>query len=365
VTTPFRLESVRIETVNGPFVIEFPAHLTVLAGATGVGKTTLLELIKFGLGGDGLLAPVVETSVSEVHLDVQVGRSRFALSRPISEKGRKHVRVVDLVSGDRLPDRAVDNNQENSISDLLMTALGLPTDMRAAPRGKNSSSKGHRITFNDVFKYMYVSQAAINQEIAGSGDNYYEPKRRAVFELLFGLTRPEILDLQSRLNELNRQVAEANREYETVHRFLADSKTASRLDSEAAQAAAAAEEREAHAELRALTTQLGDAVDRETQALRDLLTASERSEAEARELVVELGREAREYRQERRRVEQDVARFDRMANAGERLANIEFVVCPRCTQSLTQRFVSAGACRVCLQPDIVPDLPQGSYERAS
>lgn len=156
-TTPFRLESVRIETVNGPFVIEFPAHLTVLAGATGVGKTTLLELIKFGLGGDGLLAPVVETSVSEVHLDVQVGRSRFALSRPISEKGRKHVRVVDLVSGDRLPDRAVDNNQENSISDLLMTALGLPTDMRAAPRGKNSSSKGHRITFNDVFKYMYVS----------------------------------------------------------------------------------------------------------------------------------------------------------------------------------------------------------------
>jgi hypothetical protein len=109
--------------------------------------------------------------------------------------------------------------------------------------------------------------------------------------------------------------------------------------------------------------QLGDAVDRETQALRDLLTVSERSVAEARGFVVELRREVSEYRQERRRVEQDVARLERMVNAGERLANIEFVVCQRCTQNLTERVVPGDACRLCLQRDIVADLPHGGYER--
>jgi hypothetical protein len=366
-TTTFRLESVRIDTTAGAVTYDFPGDLTVLAGDTGVGKTSLLELIKFGLGGDGLIAPVVANHVAEVHLTVRVGRSRFQLTRPISERGRRQVRVVDLITGEQLPDHPVGStatrtDDEQTISDLLMTALGLPTDLRAAAAG-TSNRPGARITFSDVFRYMYVPQSAINQAVAGSGESYYQPKRRAVFELLFGLTRPEILDLRSRLNELNSQVATAERDHETVQRFLTDSNTESRFDAEAAQAAVVAEERAAAAELERLRSELGEAVDRETQTLRDLLTTGERALAEARERVVDLNREGREHARERRRVEQDLVRLDRMASAGERLANIEFVVCPRCTQSLTERDVPAGACRVCLQDDIVADLPDGGYER--
>ena len=194
-TTIFRLESLRITTSAGPVEYSFPTDLTVLAGDTGVGKTSLLELVKFGLGGEGLIAPVVADYVSEVHLTVRVGQSRFQLTRPISERGRKHVRVIDLNTGEQMPDHAVgtparrhEASREPVIGDLLMSALGLPTELRAAP--VSGSRPGARITFNDVFRYMYVPQSTINQEIAGSRDSYYEPKRRAVFELLFRLTRP-------------------------------------------------------------------------------------------------------------------------------------------------------------------------------
>lgn len=254
-----------------------------------------------------------------------------------------------------------DGTREPVLSDLLMTALGLPTNLRAA--ATSGSKPGARITFNDVFRYVYVPQSAINQEVAGSGDRYYEPKRRAVFELLFGLTRPEILALRSQLNELNGQVNEAERDYGTVQQFLADSNTESRLDAEQARVTELADERAAEAALDALRSQLRGAMDRETQVLRDLLNASERSLAEARELVVELTREARELNRERGRVQHDVARMNRMASAGARLANIEFVVCPRCTQSLSNRDVPADKCPVCLQDDIVADLPDGEYER--
>jgi hypothetical protein len=367
-TTTFRLESLHIVTSAGPIVYTFPTDLTILAGDTGVGKTSLLELVKFGLGGEGLIAPVVADHVSEVHLSIQAGESRLQLTRSISEQYRKVVRVVDLVTREQLPDHAVGNparrndaSREPSISDLLLTALSLPTDLRAAPL--SGSRPGTRITFNDVFRYMYVPQRAINQEIAGSSASYYEPKRRAVFELLFRLTRPEILDLRSRLNELNGKVAEAERDYATVQQFLADSHTESQFDAELAQVAAVNEERAAEAALEALRGELSEAVDSETQTLRDLLTSRERALAEARELVVELARESRELERESRRVRQDIARLDRMASAGERLANIEFVVCPRCTQSLAQRVVAAGQCRVCLQDDIVSDLPGEVYER--
>ena len=78
-TVPFRIESVRLDTTSGAVSYEFPRDLTVLAGHTGVGKTTLLELIKYGLGGDGQLAPVARDHVTDVHLSIHVGEQRYQL----------------------------------------------------------------------------------------------------------------------------------------------------------------------------------------------------------------------------------------------------------------------------------------------
>lgn len=53
-----------------------------------------------------------------------------------------------------------------------------------------------------------------------------------------------------------------------------------------------------------------------------------------------------------------------MRDAGDRIAKIEFVTCPRCMQALTSRPVPDGVCRVCLQHDPVPDnLDTDQYEQ--
>ena len=361
-TVAFRIESVRLDTTSGAVSYEFPGDLTVLAGHTGVGKTTLLELIKYGLGGDGQLAPVARAHVTDVHVSIHVGDERYQLSRGLDAARRATVRVIDLVTGDRLADHVV-GGDERSISALLLAAMGLEAGLRAAARGAQSTRAGSEITFNDIFRFMYVPQSEMNRDIAASQENYLNPKRKSVFEILFGLTSGDLLQKRSRINPLRAEIDAAEKEAEIVTQFLTDTGLTSRFDAQIESDSARADEAEAKAALVGLQDQLGDVVDRHTQVLRDLLSDAENTLAEARSLESEMRRQKDDYETERRRVKQDIDRLARMASAGLRLANIEFSVCPRCTQRLDQRNVPNGSCPVCLQTDVVSGIAIGDqYE---
>lgn len=355
-TVRFRIESVQLDTTNGAVTYSFERDLTVLVGQTGVGKTTLLELIKYGLGGDGQLAPVARQYVSDVHVSIDVGDLRLQLSRGLDSARHKTVRVLDLATGERGRDLSVGGDSP-TISDLLLTAMGLETGLRAAARGGRSTSAGAQITFNDVFRFMYIPQSEMNRDIAASQQGYYDPKRKTVFELLFGITSAPMLKIRSEVNTLKSEVEDADHEVKIVQQFLADAGLTSRIDAEAKLTESQQDEVSAKATLAALQEELADSLDRESQVLRDLLSGAERSLAEAQQLAAELRQQREEYDAERRRVSLDIDRLARMESAGLRLANIEFTACPRCTQRLDKRQVSPGACPVCLQEDIVAGLP--------
>lgn len=361
-TVRFRIESMGLETTAGDVAYAFPRDLTVLAGQTGVGKTTLLELVKYGLGGDGQLAPVVRQHVCDVHVAISVGDRRLQLSRGLDHDRQRVVRVVDLVTDERLPDHSV-GGAEPTVNELLLTALGLEPRLRAAARGGRSTSAGAQITFNDVFRFMYVPQSEMNRDIAGSQQGYYDPKRKAVFELLFGITSASILQMRSEVNTLKGDIETATVEAKTVERFLSDTGAATRLSAEGELERARQDQSEALETLESLRGQLAEAIDQESQVLRDLLNEAERSLADASQLAVELRRQRSEYEGEGHRLALEIEQLARMESAGLRLANIEFSVCPRCTQRLDQRKVASGTCRVCLQEDLVARLPAaGQYE---
>ncbi|PWR07433.1 hypothetical protein DKT69_34810 [Micromonospora sicca] len=363
-TTTFRLNAVILDTVEGPVRYTFPADLTILAGPTGVGKTTLLEAVKFGFGCDGMLAPVITESVHDISVDVTVGAERYLLVRSVDAVKRRAVRVTDVKTRERLPDHGADARESPSVSGLLMRALGFAEDMRAAARTAGSTNAGARITFADVFSYLYVPQADMNRDIARSQDTYLAPKRKAVFELLFGLTDEAVLALRSELTTLNRQVDDARRETATIRDFLSTTNTTSKQEALSAQGDARNAQIAAEASLRVLRNEISPVADRETQVIRDLLYDAERRLAEAKATVQALIRQRADLTAERRRVEGDLARLHRMRDAGDRIANIEFVTCPRCLQSLTDRAVPEGACRLCLQPDpVTPDSDTDQYEQ--
>ncbi|MFF5028556.1 AAA family ATPase [Streptomyces collinus] len=362
-TLNFRLNALVLHTTEGEVRHDFSSDLTVLEGPTGVGKTTLLELIKYGFAaGDARLASVATEAINDVAIDVSIGDEQFLILRSLDAVKSKNVRIVDMHTGERLPDHSVGDG-ELTFNKFLLAKLGLPDDIRAAAQRSKSSKPGSRVTFGDIFKYIYIPQYAINRDIAESRDGYYDPKRKAVFELLFKLTDPEILAMQSSVNVLNGKIDAEAANLEAILAFLRDSNTSTREEVERKLEEAVLEQESAQEELNSLREELDPVIDRQTQVYRDLLTDAERNLAEARAAIQDLTREREEISLEQRRVKSDHARLERMRDAGARLANIEFSVCPRCMQSLKNRPVAEDQCRLCLQPDPVsPEQAADSYE---
>src|SRR5450759_56754 len=81
-----RISHVRLDGTSVPHIWDFPPGVTVLVGAVGGGKTSLLNLIKFCLGGDAPITSEILGVAESVTLDIHIGDRRLSLTRGFSEK---------------------------------------------------------------------------------------------------------------------------------------------------------------------------------------------------------------------------------------------------------------------------------------
>src|SRR5690349_12268893 len=95
----FTVESLEIVTATARRELRFKAGINVVEGPIGTGKSSMLELIKYGLGGSARVMPAVRDNVQRVVLHVNVGGDRLELSRKL---GAHDIDVNDLRTGERL-----------------------------------------------------------------------------------------------------------------------------------------------------------------------------------------------------------------------------------------------------------------------
>jgi hypothetical protein len=342
---PLVIDRLTVHTATAAATYEFSAGVTAVAGPIGCGKSSMLELIKYGLGGRARMMPAIRDNVTYITLGVRIGASRLTFTREL----RAHtVDVTDSLSGERIGTWATTNRKNMpKVGEELLAAIGLPRDLRIPRRISRPTAETVRISFYDVYRYLYLDQNSIDNNVVGHNDGNLDIKRRAVFQLVYGLTSARIVELATERGRLYQRAQRSRDSAKSIREFLvangeSDPTQLSLERRQAEQQLAAAESR--LTELRAgrtLPSVEGELI-REISAHRARL-------AELEEQANSLRRDVEKDRSVLSQLDIDEGTIKREVSASRSLSGLEFICCPRCLQSVEGRNLDPGVCLLCRQ----------------
>lgn len=347
--TDFQIRKVSLGGSDKPHSWELPLGVTIIAGDSGGGKTSLLNLINYGLGGGATITKTVTDAADSVILDIDVGGRVMQLTRRFATRKS----VIDVREDGRAAvEYATQRGTKRPwISDLLLGALGIPS----VQVPKSRSSKSHLLTsisFQDVFAYCYLDQDQIDRSTVFDNDSPGRgPKRPWTFELLFGLIDSTVAELEATREKLAKDKEQREKRIVSVEQFAeAKHLPVTAADINRRLEAVSAEMETVVDELGATEAELNRTIAQTADGQDEVVASEERLRAtldEQRRIEVELTEVTRAANQ----LERDLATAQEGEIAGEVLDPISYEICPRCEQELLGRKAEPGHCSVCLQAE--------------
>ena len=337
-----------IDLVGGDRQVELLPGLNVVLGPIATGKSTFVKLLRalFTSIPDDL-APEVTANVTALRAACTISSHRWNILRRLVSTDTSLVEIVSEDETVLAPARKPTPSHPSTYSDWLMQTLDLPViTVPAAPTRPESDPTP--VTFSDFFNYSVLRGDEIDSSVLGHTHPFRDIKRRYVFQIVYGLYDRSVAERQTELRAIELELRYLRAESAAASRIFAGTELESieavrvarddRLrqaaelhESEQSLAGEARTARPADASLRLRSQEITDRLVTETSKLRT--TLAQLADLEA--LVEQL--RAQE------------ARLTRAAVAGEALVDFEFIVCPRCGNSLDESRRSHGSCILCLQ----------------
>jgi hypothetical protein len=335
-----KFHRIDLVTERGTSRYDFRDGFNVITGSYGTGKSSLFELIKFALGSStAKIMPTIRDNLRSVSLEATIGTSRVNLTRSI---GKNKILVTDSY-GLREEWTAMQGKLPRAGSRLL-EVLGVPVTRLS--RGGGSEP----LSFFDLLKYAYLPQTDVNSSVAGHANTFTNRKRRAIFELAYGLADKEIRDLEVEAARLENLKQKTEQDAAAVYRFLSEFGVPSDVDLDAEEQRVRVDLQQAENRLRAARKNARQALPGDQESLRARISSLRTATADAETERAVTWTEVERGRALVAQLELDAQREERTASAAEALSGIDFVVCPRCLQSITERAAPEGCCTLCLQP---------------
>lgn len=354
-----------LHLVGGDREIRFNPGFSVIKGTITSGKTTLVRLIRAMLGRVPAHLPPETGVIRSARGRVRIASEIWVVDRPLvttqtavvslsrrGDSGSDSDNAPEIIAADaifdtlRLPAVAATHSEPQTYQTWLLERIGLPEV--SVPRARTVvTSPPTPVTINDWLLYCIIRDEELDTSVFGHKDTFTDRKRRAVFELIYGIYDDEVAKLEAELRSIELRLENIERTDEAVRGFLQGTPLSDldvidhQLD----------EARSSLANLSRLSSELA--------AQAHDKSASVGLRQQIAEVEIGLSKQERQLSAARNNLN-DLAdlhttlnaqsqRLTRAIVAGEWLVDFDFMVCPRCGTGVKASRSDPAHCYLCLQ----------------
>ncbi len=346
-------------------LITFGPKISFFHGRMSSGKSTIVEMINFCLGGRLVKTPAVSSEVLKAQLTVRLGDTEVLIERAISasnvevsweQDGHVFREVLPLQAGER----AIIGDDVFNLSDFLLVRMG-SAPMKVRKRKADEDSELHRLSFRDFYRFCYLDQPHLDSSLFALEQPIKAEKSKDVLKFVLGFQSDVLTQLQQELQEKRqeqrslREAAKQIREFLNTYGFASEASIDSQVDEinglteklEIERAAQEAPTEFVEDSLRNEAVRLAEAYQLKAAAIEDIRLRQEEQEALRSELITLKMKAAR------------------AVSASKLLQGATFKACPCCGTSVTTKS-PPGHCYLCkaeTDSDDEGDMPSSAVEQ--
>lgn len=351
----------RLALVGGNRTVDLDNDFCVIRGSITTGKTTIVRLIRALLGRVPQHLPPETGEVRSIRGRVSVGTGLWEIDRPLvttktamvslsrrepvedGDEGEGAEAIADTL---RLPAERPTATETSTYLEWILEQLEIPSV--SVPRARTDvTSEATPVTINDWMLYCIVRDDEIDTTVFGHRDTFTDRKRRAVFELNYGIYDAEVADLQAQLRSVELRLGSLDQSNEAIRAFLEDSPLSSVDDIDAQVRRVQSEIQELDAANQSVAAQAVE--ETQSQALRREVADLQERLASAEAAANAAARSLAELEDLHQTLSTQSERLTRAIVADEWLVDFDFVVCPRCGTGVEAARSDSDDCYLCLQ----------------
>lgn len=178
-TMNLKISSLLIRCKRENVYIPFSNNISFIYGNAGVGKSTLVNLISYGLGNNIIKTLVVEQEILGVSINAMIDGELYVIDRNINSNMIK----LKTKNGELSLVAKKKNNSQNTLSDYFYSIEGLtPVTML-----RGNSSKEISVSFSNYMWFAYLRQEELDNTFFYLGDDKSNFKQLASIYVLKAL----------------------------------------------------------------------------------------------------------------------------------------------------------------------------------
>lgn len=188
-----------------------PGQLNIISGESGTGKTSIIGILRFLLGGDSPQVPLgpIQETVAWYGLLAHVGHTRFFVGRPAPAHGATTSQVMLSIGESDVPEaeHLEVNSNKDDLVDYLGGLVGIEENLHVPGEGR--TRRALAANFRHSLYYNFQGQGEVaNPDLLFHHQNrdFQKQTIRDTFPYFLGAQDPDALRKREQLTELRRKI---------------------------------------------------------------------------------------------------------------------------------------------------------------